>query len=114
VIRRNALPPLAVLVLSAACATVVALGTHGPVRVVLAFAFLLFCPGLAVVPLMRLRSPGFELVLSLVISIAVGIAVSEVLLLAGAWSEAGGLAILVALSVAGATAQLVLARRKPE
>jgi hypothetical protein len=86
-------------------------GVQGPVRAGLALWFLLICPGLALVRLLRLDDTVFELTLGVALSLALDTLVAGGLLYAGAWSPAGALAVLIAISVAGALLQLALARQ---
>jgi hypothetical protein len=77
-----------------------------PLRTLLAFWFLLVCPGMALVRLLGLRDPFAELGVAVALSLALDTAVGEALLFAGAWSASSGLAALAALSVGGAALQV--------
>lgn len=76
-------------------------------RSIIAFWFLLVCPGLAFIPLLRLPSRAVEWTLAVALSLALGVLVSEALVLARAWTPEGGLSCLIALSLSGAGLQLV-------
>jgi hypothetical protein len=77
-----------------------------PLRPVLAFWFLLVCPGMAFVRLLGLSDSLAECALAVALSLALDTLVGEALLFAGAWSPAWGLAALVALSIGGAAIQV--------
>ncbi|MBA2631068.1 MAG: hypothetical protein H0U84_08630 [Thermoleophilaceae bacterium] len=91
------------IVLSAfAVGAVSAAGDSSPIRTVLAVWFLLLCPGLALVGLMRLNDVWGELTLGVAISVALDTVVAAGLLYAGLWSPPAAFAILAAVSLAGA------------
>lgn len=79
-----------------------------PLRTVLAFWFLLVCPGMALVRLLRLSDPFAELAVAVALSLALDTAVGETLLFAGAWSAFSALAALATLSVGGAALQVAV------
>ena len=82
-----------------------------PVQPVLVFWFVLVCPGMAFVGLIRPPSLLFALTLSIAVSCALAVGVAQALLYAGAWSPVTGLIILVALTAVGAGAELLADRR---
>lgn len=82
-----------------------------PVQPALVFWFVLVCPGMAFVGLIRPPSLLFALTLSIAASCALAVAVAQALLFAGAWSPVTGLIILVALTTVGAAADLRADRR---
>ncbi len=99
--------PAAILVSTAATGVAV-LGNLGPpLRPLLAGWFLLFCPGMAFVRLLRLEDPASELALGLALSLATDTLVAIALLYARVWSAGLGLALLMAMSTVGATLQLL-------
>lgn len=77
------------------------------VRPLLAFWFLLVCPGAAFVRLLRLQPFAAELALSIALSLAIDTIVVGALLYSGTWSPLLGLVILGCLSAVGALAQTV-------
>jgi hypothetical protein len=87
---------------------VAASGTSTP-RTLVVVWFFVMCPGLGIVGLLRLRDPWLELALVPAVSLAVDVIVGAVLSYAGLWSLAAGVVILVAISVAGALGQDLLA-----
>ena len=68
-----------VLAVAAGCAVAYAADWQSPVRVILALAFMLACPGLAVVELLRVREPVVQLAIVPATSIATGTLVALVL-----------------------------------
>ncbi len=68
-----------VLAVAAGCAVTYAADWQSPIRVILALAFMLACPGLAVVELLRLREPVVQLAVAPATSIATGTLVALVL-----------------------------------
>jgi hypothetical protein len=91
---------------SLALALAIALGAHGPVRGVLALWFFLTCPGMAIVGLLRIDDRLAEALLAIALSIAIGMLVALAMVLAHAWSPNAAAALLVALTLAGAVAQV--------
>ena len=82
-----------------------------PVQPMLVLWFVLVCPGMAFVGLIRPPSPLFALTLSIAVSCALAVVVAQALLFAGAWSPVAGLIILAALTTVGAGAELRADRR---
>lgn len=96
-----------VTILSGLAAVAGVLGEVGaPVQPVLVLWFVLLCPGMAIVGLVRPSSLLFALTLSIAVSCALAVAVAQALLFAGAWSPVSGLIILAALTTIGAGADL--------
>ncbi|HET6699114.1 MAG TPA: hypothetical protein VFG88_08515 [Nocardioidaceae bacterium] len=83
-----------------------------PLQPLLVFAFLLVAPGVSVVGLLEPSSLMWHLVMGVAISIALGVAVAQVLLFMGVWSPELGLLLLVAVTWVAAGMQL-LRRRLP-
>jgi hypothetical protein len=103
----------AVILTSSALAMLEGVATPGtsPLRTILVVWFMVVCPGLATVGLLRLRDPWLELALVPALSLAIDVIVAGILLYAGVWSSATAVIILVAISVAGALAQDAVADR---
>ena len=76
-----------------------------PVRIVVAFWFLLVCPGLAFILLLDIESPFVQITLAIALSIAIGVVVSEAMLLFDVWSPRLGLFILANVSQIGVILQ---------
>jgi hypothetical protein len=85
---------------------VAASGLPNPARAIIVFWFLLVVPGMAIVPLLGVRNLATGLTLAIAASLALDALVAEAMVLAKLWSPTAGLAILAALSLAGAALQL--------
>jgi hypothetical protein len=79
-------------------------GTDTQIRSAIVLGFLVICPGMMLVRLIRLREPLFEWVLALALSLAVDAIVAGILLYAGRWSPTSAFVILLGLTVVGALA----------
>jgi hypothetical protein len=98
--RTAALWP-AVAATSALAATgAVGFGVTTPLRGVLVIWFVIVCPGMAVVALLRIRDPLFVLVATIAISLALGVVVATSLLYLDLWSPRRALVILGGLTLA--------------
>jgi hypothetical protein len=73
--------------------------------------FLLICPGLAVVPLLRVDDWLIESSLIVVVSLALDALMPTVLLMSGLWSPTWALLGLMSVSLAGAAVQVGGARQ---
>jgi hypothetical protein len=95
-----------VLVLSAAAAGIVAVAAvPAALATPVVLWFVLVCPGMALVRLLRLADPVAELGIGIALSAALATLVSGALLYAGAASPRATLAILATATVGGAVAQ---------
>jgi hypothetical protein len=98
----------AVIVLSAAGAGLgMLLDVNSPLRVAVSFWFLLVCPGMAYVRLLRLRDRLIEFTLAIALSLALDTIVTECMLYAGTLWTYGALSVLGSLSVGGAVLQVL-------
>jgi hypothetical protein len=96
-----------VIIASAGLAILAMLGGIGsPVRPVVAFWFLLLCPGMAFMWLFDLEDWYTELALALALSLTLDVIVSETMVLARIWSPTWALAVLAVVSTAGAVFQI--------
>jgi hypothetical protein len=106
VIRRPPAVPLIVFALTGAAGSVVLLGVGNPLRSLFVLPFLIAAPGLALVPLARIGGwPGLTMAVGL--SLALDSLVPTIMIYAGFWSPNATLAVLVLVSLVGATAQLL-------
>ncbi|HEX5504968.1 MAG TPA: hypothetical protein VFW96_20290 [Thermomicrobiales bacterium] len=105
--------PVVIVVSAVAAGAAFVAGVGAPVQPAAAFWFLLVCPGMAWIRLVWVASPLVELALALALSLALDTLVAEALVLAGRWSAAWALGVLIALSLVGAALQVarVSARR---
>jgi hypothetical protein len=78
-----------------------------PIRPLIAFWFLLICPGMAFIRLLHLQEWLTELTLAIALSLTVDTLVAEVMALNHLWSPQWALFGLICLSMAGAVLQLI-------
>ncbi len=103
----------AIIIASAIGAGLFALGEiESPFRPLIAFWFLLICPGMAFIRLLHIKERMVELTLAIALSIAFNTIVSEALVLAEVWSSKWGLIILICVSIVGAIFQIIAAYRQ--
>ena len=101
----------ALIVLSAAgIALVVFAGVAAPARPFVALWFLLLCPGMALVRLLRVGGVAVELSLAIALSLALDSLVAGVMVYTRTWAPERGLIVLIAISVFGAALQAVGAK----
>jgi uncharacterized membrane protein len=77
------------------------------IRAPLVLVFTLVGPGAALTPLLELADPLAEFSLAVGVSLALDVVIALVMLYAHAWTPEGALAILAAVSLAGAGAQVI-------
>ncbi len=99
--------PLIIIFSAVAAMLVIVPNAESPLRPVLVFWFLLVCPGMAVIRLLRFKNGGMELTLAIASSIALDTIVAEAMVLTKHWSPDWGLVLLAVLSVAGAVLQIL-------
>ncbi len=104
-------PALIVVSATVLVVTVVA-GAASPLRTTAAVWFLGVCPGLAVVAAIRLEDVWMEVTLALALSLSLDVVVAGVLAYAAGWSPGASLAILVAISLAGAAVEALRGPRR--
>lgn len=104
---RSILWPLVIVASAIGAGLAMAGDTGPPVRPVIAFWFLLICPGMAVVRLLRVGERAAEVTLAVALSIAIDTLVAEALVLTGLWSPERALFVLIVFCLAGAGFQLM-------
>jgi len=82
-----------------------------PFRAVIAFWFLLICPGMAFVGLLGLSDRLTELILAIALSLTLDTIVAMAMVYAGVWSPIGGLLALAGQSTVGVVLQVVASYR---
>ena len=80
-----------------------------PWRPLITFWFLLFCPGMAVIPFFHFNDRLTELVLALAFSIVLDTIVALTMVMDRIWSPFWGLTLIISLSVLAALVQFGLA-----
>ena len=86
------------------------LGLASPLRLILTLWFLLVCPGMAFVRLLRFDESYYEWTLAIALSISLDALVACILLYTGFWSIELGLSIVIMISLLGVLLQLLLTR----
>jgi hypothetical protein len=98
----------ALIGVSAVAAGLASLGPSGhPLRSLVESWFLLVCPGMALVRLLRLGSPLAEWCLAVALSLALDALLPDVMVYAGVWSTRWALMGLIGLSLMAASLRLV-------
>lgn len=83
----------------------------GILRAIITTWFLLICPGMAFVKLLRIEEQAIELVIALAVSIAMSTLVSEAMALANIWMPRIALVVLMGISGVGVMLQVITAPR---
>ncbi|MCA1672159.1 MAG: hypothetical protein LC799_08140 [Actinobacteria bacterium] len=97
------------IVLSGTAASIVTFtGAFPNVRPFVVLPFLLLCPGLAWVRLLRFESGLAELTLAVALSLVFATAVPAGMLYAGAWSPRGSFAVLFALTLVALVLEFIV------
>jgi len=104
--KRNLIWPILIIVSAIFSGLLAWSDSESAIRPYLLAWFVLVCPGMAVVGLLRLRDLVTEIVLSIALSLALGTLVAELLVLTRQWSAPTVLAILIGISLVGAILQL--------
>ena len=102
---RNLFWPLIILASAALIAVYLLEDLQNPLRPWLAFWFLLICPGMAFVPLLRINNWMSELVIALSLSIAIDTIVATIAVLTKVWSPEIMLTILIGICFLGIATQ---------
>lgn len=84
-------------------------GSGAPIQPLLVSWFLLICPGMAFVRLLRIEERATEVLLAIALSIAIDMIAAEILLYAEVWSAAWVLSLLIGISLAGVALQIITA-----
>jgi hypothetical protein len=98
--------PLSCAAFAGCASAAVFQGAVPGLRAVFVLPFLLVCPGMAVVRLLRLPDAAAQIALGLATSVAVAGGVSGILLYAHAWNPQHAFAIIVVLTLAATLADL--------
>ena len=101
-LRSLAVPGL-ILAITAGTLITALVGVGGGLRTALVFAFIIACPGVAVVRLLRIPDRVAEATIGIAVSLALSGTVAAVMAYTTRWSPEAGLVVLAALTV-GATA----------
>jgi hypothetical protein len=107
--RAHWLWPAIILVSAAVTGYLAFAQVDSVLRPVVTLGFLLVCPGMTFVRLLRIRERMTELTLAITLSLALNTLLIVIMLYAGIWAPYTGLLIIICLSVGGVTLQMALA-----
>ena len=99
--------PVTIIISSLGVALAMSGNIGMPFRPLIAFWFLLVCPGMAFIGLLHLKEHLTELTLAVALSLTLDTLVAEVMALNHMWSSKWGLFGLICLSLVGVTLQLI-------
>jgi hypothetical protein len=102
--------PATILLSAAGIAVIFFAGVAAPARPFITLWFLLLCPGMALVRLLRVEGIATQLTLAIALSLVLDSLVAGVMVYTGTWAPAAGLIILIVISVFGSLLQAVSAR----
>jgi hypothetical protein len=102
------LVPIIVCVSAASAMLVVTTDVPQPLRSVVVFWFLLMCPGLAFVPLLRIKDRLKQWTLVITCSLVIDTLLAGAMLYSGRWAPWWALVILVALCIVGVSLQVLV------
>jgi hypothetical protein len=93
----------------------VLIGTRAqePYRLAIAFAYLILCPGMALVRLLDLPNRLMEWVLAVAASISIDLVLSEIMVLTHLWSPTAAFFAVGLFCTAGAMVQVIFPRQTP-
>ena len=99
--------PAAILLSAAGAGVASAAAVPAAIRAPVVLWFLLACPGMAYVRLLRLRDELAEWMLAVALSLALDLLVASAMLYAGSWAPDRILLVIIGLSAVGALLQVV-------
>lgn len=99
--------PLILIASGIAIGIIQMLDVEGPIRPLLAFWFLLICPGMAFVPLLKMKQALIELTTAIALSLTLNTIVAEIMIYTDTWSDDWAVAVLIAITIIGAVLQLM-------
>lgn len=99
--------PTLVAASTVAIGALILAGVGGPLRIAVTFWFVLICPGMAFVQLVRLPDLLTQWTLAIALSLTLGLLIAVALLYTGRWSPALWLGLLMVLSLCGVMLALI-------
>jgi uncharacterized membrane protein len=106
--------PLIIIVSAIATMLVVVTNVETPLRPAIVFWFLLVCPGMAVMQLLRFKDGVMELTLAIALSISLDAIIAEGMVLTKRWSPEWGFVLLAGLSMVGALSRIIMVKSEAE
>jgi hypothetical protein len=106
--------PLVLVVSTVILAVLIGLNVESDFRFIVTFAYLLVCPGMAYIRLLRLSNPLMEWMLAIAASISIELLLSEIMVLTRLWSPNSAFYVIALFSVAGALIQVIFPAREAQ
>ena len=104
--------PVIIVVSAIAVSLVTTSHIFPSLRPLIAFWYLLVCPGMAIVRLFQLKNGVAEWTLAIALSLTLDTLVAGIMLYSRSWSPFRGLVILIGISLVGAVLQIMMAFRR--
>ena len=96
-------------ILSFSCVAVSLFGfgdLQSPIRFFISFWFFLICPGMALVPLLRIQDKITELIIAIALSLAIETTTATIMVYTRLWSPLWGLGVLIGICAMGIILQI--------
>lgn len=113
-LKHSTIWALITLLSALAASLAMLLPLRAPWRPLITFWFLLFCPGMAVIPFFRFKDRLTELVLALAFSVVLDTIVALTMVMARIWSPFWGLTLIISMSVLAVFLQFWMASRSSD
>ena len=98
--------PIFIIAATAGVGVSLLLDIGGVLQAAIGFPFLLICPGMAYIRLLKMKERFTELILAIALSMALGTIISTALVLADVWAPAAAVSALMVISLVGAALQI--------
>ncbi len=108
---RNIGWPLVLVTTTVLLGVLIKLEPGDPLRLAVTFAYLLICPGMAIVRLLNLKNHLMEWVLAIGASITIDLLLSEIMVITHLWSPIAAFFAIGLFCVAGAMVQVIFPRQ---
>jgi len=105
--RRSLLWPITILLSVGAVSFVTFVNVGNPIQGIAVLWFVTLCPGMSLVPLLKLRQLVIELTLAVALSLSIDAIVVGIFLYTGRWSTPDMLWVLVAVCLIGSMLQVL-------
>jgi hypothetical protein len=110
-IRSDWLWPLVITISALGTGLVSSWDVESPLRPAISLWFLIVCPGMALVRLLRLRDGVIEWAIAIALSLALETGVNEIMMYTGRWAPKWGLLIVMTITLVAVIPQIPASRR---
>lgn len=110
-IWRDRIWPYLITALAAGAAALVILDVTTVIRPAVVLAFLLVCPGMALIRLLRVGEPLPELLLAIVVSLALAAVLATISIYAGVWNPPLVFGLIAVITLAAVVADAIRTAR---